>query len=77
MILVAKRLFRAGIVLGLAAALGALSPALAQESLADAPEPTHAVKAPVLPGELPEKPSQPPTFTVAVEALGFSAPGPL
>ena len=77
MILVAKRLFRAGIVLGLAAALGALSPALAQESLADAPEPTHAVKAPVLPGELPEKPSQPPTFTVAVEALGVSAPGPL
>src|ERR1035441_3310219 len=77
MILVAKRLFRAGIVLGLAATLGAPWPALAQESLANAPEPTRAVKAPVLPGGLPEKPSQPPAFTVAVEALGFSAPGPL
>jgi hypothetical protein len=76
MILVAKRLFRAGMVLGLAAALGAPLPTPAQESLANAPEPTHAVKAPVLPGELPEKPSQPPAFTIAVEALGFSAPGP-
>jgi hypothetical protein len=77
MILVAKRHFRAGFVLGLAAALGAPLPAPAQEGLANAPEPTHAVKAPVLPGELPEKPSQPPAFTIAVEALGFSAPGPL
>ena len=63
--------------MGLAATLGAPWPALAQESLANAPEPTRAVKAPVLPGGLPEKPSQPPAFTVAVEALGFSAPGPL
>ena len=31
----------------------------------------------MLPGGLPEKSSQPPTFTIAVEALGFSAPGPL
>jgi hypothetical protein len=76
MIHVAKRLFRAGFVLGLAA-LGALSPAPAQESLANAPEPTRAVKASMLPGGLPEKSSQPPTFTIAVEALGFSAPGPL
>jgi hypothetical protein len=77
MIHVAKRLFRAGLVLGLAAALGASWPAPAQESLANAPEPTRAVKAPMLPGGLPEKPSQLPAFTVAVEALGFSAPGPL
>ena len=76
MIHVAKRLFRAGFVLGLAV-LGALSPASAQESLANAPEPTRAVKASMLPGGLPEKSSQPPTFTIAVEALGFSAPGPL
>ena len=77
MILVAKRLLRAGLVMGLAAALGAAWPAPAQESLANAPEPTHAVKAPVLPGGLPDKPSQPPAFTIAVEAMGFSAPGPL
>jgi hypothetical protein len=77
MIHVAKRHFRAGLVLGLAAALGALSPAPAQESLANAPEPTRAVKAPMLPGELPDKPSQPPAFTIAVGVLGFSAPGPL
>jgi hypothetical protein len=77
MILVAKRLFRAGFVLGLAAALGAPWPAMAQESLANAPEPTRAVRAPMLAGQLPEKPSQPPAFTIAVEALGFSAPGPL
>jgi len=77
MIHVAKRLFRAGLVLGLASALGASWPAPAQESLANAPEPTRAVKAPVLPGGLPDKPSQPPAFTVAVEALGFSAPGQL
>jgi hypothetical protein len=63
--------------MGLAAALGAAWPAPAQESLANAPEPTHAVKAPVLPGGLPDKPSQPPAFTIAVEAMGFSAPGPL
>ncbi|MGP8226495.1 MAG: hypothetical protein ACLQGT_10120 [Terracidiphilus sp.] len=73
----AKRLFRAGLVLGLAAALGAPLPARAQESLANAPEPTRAVKAPMLPGGLPDKPSQPPAYTIAVEALGFSAPGPL
>jgi hypothetical protein len=64
-------------VLGLAAALGAPWPAPAQESLANAPEPTHAVKVPMLPGGLPDKPSQPPAFTIAVQALGFSAPGPL
>jgi hypothetical protein len=76
-ILVAKRVFRAGLVLGLAAALGAPWPAPAQEDLANAPEPTRAVKAAVLPGGLPDKPSQPPAFTIAVEALDFSAPGPL
>jgi hypothetical protein len=77
MIHVAKRLFNAGFVLGLAAALGAPLPASAQESLANAPEPTRAVKAPMLPGRLPDKPSQPPAYTIAVEAMGFSAPGPL
>ena len=77
MIHVAERLLRAGLVLGLATALGASWLAPAQESLANAPEPTRAVKAPVLPGGLPEKPSQPPAYTIAVEAMGFSAPGPL
>jgi hypothetical protein len=50
MILVAKRLFRAGFVLGLAAALGALSPAMAQESLANAPEPAILAPAARQPG---------------------------
>ncbi|MFY9856051.1 MAG: hypothetical protein WAK26_19460 [Terracidiphilus sp.] len=69
---------RAVLFLALAgAALGALSSALAQGSLLDAPNPTRAVRPPTLPGQLPDKPSQPPAFKVPVEPLGFSAPGPL
>jgi hypothetical protein len=31
----------------------------------------------MLPDRLPDKPSQPPLFTIPIEPLGFSAPGPL
>jgi hypothetical protein len=77
-----KRLFEAGLGLraGLSlfvvsAALCALPSALGQESLINAPEPSLPAKAVVLPDRLLNKPSQPPAFTVAVEPLGFSAPG--
>jgi hypothetical protein len=49
--------------------------ALAQGDLVNAPEPAHTLKEPVLPDRLPEKPSQPPAFKIAVEPLGFTAPG--
>jgi len=78
----AKRLFGAGLNLRtwrlLAVAvvtLCALSPAQAQSSLASAPEPSHAARPRLLPGRLPDKPSQPPAFTIAVGPLGFSPPG--
>jgi hypothetical protein len=76
----AKRLFSAGLGLGLAVAgmaLCALPLAQAQGSLLDAPKPTREIRAPELPGRLPNKPSQAPAFKVPVEPLGFSAPGPL
>jgi hypothetical protein len=78
----AKRFFgvrlrlRAGLWLVAAgAALCAVPLALAQESLLNAPEPTHALRERALPDQLAEKPSQPPAFKVSVEPLGFSAPG--
>ena len=75
---VREGLLRAGLYLAMAgAALGALPPAVAQESLLEAPKPTRAVRSPALPDRLPAKPSQPPAFSVPVEPLGFSAPGPL
>jgi hypothetical protein len=37
----------------------------------------HASKEKHLPGRLPDKPSFPPIFTISVESLGFSAPGPI
>src|ERR1035437_4488616 len=78
----AKRLFGAGLGLraglGLAvagAALCALPSALAQDSLVNTTDASHAAKGRALPDRLPDKPSQPPAFTVAVEPLGFAAPG--
>jgi hypothetical protein len=57
-----------------AAALCAQSPVPAQEMI-NAPEPSHATRPRVLAGRLPDKPSQPPAFNIAVGPLGFSAPG--
>ena len=37
----------------------------------------HASKEKHLPGRLPDQPSFPPIFTISVESLGFSAPGPI
>lgn len=53
--------------------------AAAQEAAAklpDAPAATRPAKPRTLADRLPEKPSQPPEFTVPVEPLGFTAPGP-
>ncbi|MGA2276584.1 MAG: hypothetical protein ABSG00_03195, partial [Terracidiphilus sp.] len=67
-----------GLVLALAgAAMGALPAARSQEHLINAPEPSQPIKEHALPDRLPAKPSQPPAFSVPVEALGFAAPGPL
>jgi hypothetical protein len=59
----------------LLAALSAAAPIPAQESLFNAPEPSRAMKGNALPEQLPDKPSQPPAFSISVEPLGFSAPG--
>src|SRR5580658_10034272 len=37
----------------------------------------HGTKQRALPDRLPEKPSLPPSFSIPVEPLGFSAPGPI
>jgi hypothetical protein len=67
---------RAGLwVLAAGAVLCAVSPVLAQDTLLNAPEPTRAPGKRALPDRLAEKPSQPPAFKIAVEPLGFSAPG--
>ena len=42
-----------------------------------APEPSRPVKERVLPGGYPLKPSLPPSWTIPVEPLGYSPPGPL
>jgi hypothetical protein len=69
---------RAGLFLALTgAAPGVFPSAMGQGGLFDAPKPSQAIRAPELPGRLPGKPSLPPVFTVPVEPLGFSAPGPL
>jgi hypothetical protein len=79
----AKRLFgagwrvRAGLRLAAAgAALCAVPWALCQSSLIDAPQPSRPLKPHTLPDRLRDKPSQPPAFSIPVEPLGFSAPGP-
>jgi hypothetical protein len=58
-----------------AAALCVASPVPAQEFAINAPEPSQPVRPRVLPGRLPDKPSQPPALKISVGPLGFSAPG--
>jgi hypothetical protein len=71
----AKRHFKAGFKLILVAwvVLGVLSAARAQAPV-NAPEPSHALKPRALPDRLPEKPSQPPAFSIPLAPLGFSTP---
>ena len=49
----------------------------AQGSSGFAADRSHQVKERVLPSGYPDKPSQPPSWTIPVEPLGFSAPGAL
>ena len=49
----------------------------AQKSLPVAPEPDKSVRERVLSTRFPSKPSLPPAYSIPVEPLGFSAPGPL
>lgn len=71
---------RTGLWLAAGLTLCAVPWAVAQDgldSLVSAPNPSHTIKGRVLPDRLPDKPSQLPLFTVPIEPLGFSAPGPL
>jgi hypothetical protein len=43
----------------------------------DAPDASRGARPRALPDRLPDKPSQMPAFTIPVEPLGFSAPGPI
>ena len=61
--------------LGLAAMGAALCAAAALGQIPDAPEPTVVPQERALPDRLVEKPSQPPSFRIAVAPLGFSSPG--
>jgi len=49
----------------------------AQESTSFSTTPPHSAKEKPLPDRLPDKPSLAPAFTIPVEPLGFSAPGPI
>jgi hypothetical protein len=60
---------------GLFLAVGQSTPA--QSEPGPAPGRDRAVKERVLPGSYPQKPSLPPLWTIPVEPLGFSPPGPL
>ncbi len=75
-----KRLFGASLTcwtLALAGiALCAHPLALAQKNGTSTPQPGHPARPRLLSGRLPDKPSQPPAFKIAVETMGFSAPGP-
>ncbi len=52
--------------------------AVPAQSAAPAPSPAAApVKERFLVGKFPDKPSQPPTFTIPVDPLRFAAPGPI
>jgi hypothetical protein len=58
-------------------ALGAVQALQGQASAAFAAGHDHQGKERPVPERLPEKPSIPPTLTIPVEPLGFSAPGPI
>jgi hypothetical protein len=49
----------------------------AQAGVPDAPRPTRPTRPLALPDRIPDKPSLPPVFTIPVEPLGFTSPGPL
>jgi hypothetical protein len=80
-LLLARVLLRAALCLAVAGALLCLMPvAPAQSTVPFAPDPSRPVqpektKERPLPGRLPEKPSQPPAFTIPVAPLGFTPPG--
>jgi hypothetical protein len=50
--------------------------ALAQNKAAQSGSPSHPAKDLVLPGRLPDQPSQPPAFAIPIDSLGFSPPSP-
>jgi hypothetical protein len=58
-------------------ALGAVPAARAQSGAAFAPDQWHPVRERALSDRYPDKPSLPPAFSIPVEPLGFSAPGPI
>jgi hypothetical protein len=69
---------RAGLWLALGGlALCALPAGQAQAGLAFPADQSKAGKERPLPDRLPEKPTLPPAFTISVDSLGFSAPGPI
>jgi hypothetical protein len=69
---------RAGQGLAMAALLfSAIQFAPAQSKSGFGPERSRPVRERVLPGAYPLKPSLPPSWTIPVEPLGFSPPGPL
>ncbi len=61
----------------LAAGMITVLAAHAQKSLPPAPEPERTVRERVLSTHFPSKPSLSPAFSIPVEPIGFSAPGPL
>jgi hypothetical protein len=61
----------------LSVAFAALPGGLAQGSAAIAPGQSHKGKLRPLPDRLPDKPSLAPAFSIPIEPLGFSAPGPI
>ena len=78
---------RAGLLVAVAVLpLCVFSAQQAQDSVPLAPDPSLAAQSPEhqtrkskerpLPGRMPDKPSLPPTYSIPVGALGFSAPGP-
>src|SRR5450631_1010824 len=67
----------AGRWLAVAVVLCTIGLAHSQSNSKVAPERSRPVKVRALPGAYPDKPSLPPVWTIPVEPLGFSPPGPL
>lgn len=70
---------RAGATGWIALAAGALAclPPCAAQHRGSKPEDTTSIVEHSRPDKLPAQPSQPPSFAISVEPLGFSAPGPV